>query len=371
MVATTSAKIEQAKREILSEVVAGVRASPGPVPLESLADRAVRALGHEKTIATAWAGAGSFSELLRRGLPAEISLSGEPPYMAYEPKRHQLAAAPIALEARDLPLESVAEAPTQDSPTLPPTAAAQRAAAAGGLADSGRSGLGARGSVPSHQASAIAANANSPGIQQSITRIQEACQAPPMAPQEYRLLFELMAKEINENDLIGAQTLANITQRAQERGLEIRRDDVRFILEVVSESDPWFEQGASANLFAGRFRNFVVARCRGQGLSLSADELDLIDAWFAGGTLPQSAPRNVPAAPTPPPAPSPAKATAKVAASRAGEQIIAAANATPSSNSRWWSGDEARPQVAEQRGVAAAPPQSEEFPRIVRTRLRG
>ena len=96
-----------------------------------------------------------------------------------------------------------------------------------------------------------------------------------------------MAKEISDNDLIGAQTLANITQRAQERGLDVRRDDVRFVLEVVSEADPWFEQGASANLFAGRFRNFVVARCRGQGLNLSADELDLIDAWFAGGTLPQ------------------------------------------------------------------------------------
>ena len=112
-----------------------------------------------------------------------------------------------------------------------------------------------------------------------------------------------MAKEITDNDLIGAQTLANITQRAQERGLDVRRDDVRFVLEVVSEADPWFEQGASANLFAGRFRNFVVARCRGQGLNLSADELDLIDAWFAGGTLPQQlaarAPRlRPPQAPT-------------------------------------------------------------------------
>ena len=126
------------------------------------------------------------------------------------------------------------------------------------------------------------------GVQQSIARIQEACQAPPLAPPEYRLLFEIMAKEITDNDLIGAQTLTNITQRAQERGLDLRRDDVRFVLEVVSEADPWFEQGASANLFAGRFRNFVVARCRGQGLTLSADELDLIDAWFAGGTLPQS-----------------------------------------------------------------------------------
>ena len=160
--------------------------------------------------------------------------------------------------------------------------------------------------------------ANSAAIQQSIARIQDACQAPPLAPHEYRLLFEVMAKEISDNDLIGAQTLANITQRAQDRGLGVRRDDVRFVLEVVSEADPWFEQGASANLFAGRFRNFVVARCRGQGLNLSADELDLIDAWFAGGTLPQplmaagspAAPPPPAQAPPPPPLAQPLRAAA-------------------------------------------------------------
>ena len=157
--------------------------------------------------------------------------------------------------------------------------------------DTAKAAPSPHGSVRQERAEAPSA------IQQSIARIQEACQAPPLAPPEYRVLFEIMAKEINENDLIGAQTLTNITQRAQERGLDVRRDDVRFMLEVVSEADPWFEQGASANLFAGRFRNFVVARCRGQGLNLSADELDLIDAWFAGGTMPASAgaartPRN-------------------------------------------------------------------------------
>ena len=86
------------------------------------------------------------------------------------------------------------------------------------------------------------------------------------------MLFEIMAKEIGDNDLTGVQTLSNIAERAQERGIELRRDDVRFVLEVVSEADPWFEQGASVDVFATRFRNFVVARCRGQGLSLSAGE---------------------------------------------------------------------------------------------------
>jgi hypothetical protein len=204
------------------------------------------------------------------------------------------------------------------------------------------------------------------GVQQSIARIQEACQAPPLAPPEYRLLFEIMAKEITDNDLIGAQTLTNITQRAQERGLDLRRDDVRFVLEVVSEADPWFEQGASANLFAGRFRNFVVARCRGQGLTLSADELDLIDAWFAGGTLPQG--MGTP------------KATQKSAAAPAYQAPAvqapqtAPATAEERAPQRWWSLDDGRSHTAEQRTAAQSPSahaQGDEFPRIVRTRLRG
>jgi NYN domain len=395
-------KIEDARRAILAEVVAGVRASAAPVPLEALADRALRALGHEKTIATGWAGAGSFRELLRRNLPEEIRLTGEPPYLAFDAKRHLDEPAPrVALEVHDVaseigapgsaaqiaaaapePLPHFEPAPIGQRPAAAGPAAARRPALEGPPAPSYRPPpLQQEAVVPQHaEAAAPLPRAPAPqqpaapapqraeapsAIQQSIARIQEACQAPPMAPPEYRLLFEIMAKEINDNDLIGAQTLTNITQRAQERGLDVRRDDVRFVLEVVSEADPWFEQGASANLFAGRFRNFVVARCRGQGLNLSADELDLIDAWFAGGALPQSmAPKigATPAAPAIAVQPSPAQPAA-----------------TEGRASRWWSLDDGRSHNLDQRtatpttapasGTSAG--QAEEFPRIVRTRLRG
>ena len=132
-------------------------------------------------------------------------------------------------------------------------------------------------SLPATQRTAQGAAA----IQQSIARIHEASQAPTLSPQDYRTLFDVMAQEIAANGLAGSQTLVNIVKRAESVGIEIRRDDVRFVLDVVSEADPWFDQGASPSLFACRFRNFVVARCRGQGLNLSADELDLIEAWFA------------------------------------------------------------------------------------------
>jgi hypothetical protein len=192
-----------------------------------------------------------------------------------------------------------------------------------------------------------------------------------------------MAEEINENDLIGAQTLANITHRAQERGLEVRRDDVRFILEVVSESDPWFEQGASANLFAGRFRNFVVARCRGQGLNLSADELDLIDAWFAGG--------NMPPAPPPQAGQAARSASSRPTASTAATVPSARAGAAPpvslptpapapaaAAGGRWWSSETGTADTPNTEAAAPAQPAAgaepapgDEFPRFVRSRLRG
>jgi hypothetical protein len=336
------AKIEEVRREILAEVIAGVRASAAPVPLEALADRALRALGHERTIATAWAGAGSFRELLRRSLPDEIKITAEPPYLVFDVKRHReerlvrlgpdsdkaatLATRvdpiaeppPLHTMTESAPGGSVARAETDPERDAEARAslrhaqpiraeASQRAEPAAAASAPPREAI----AMPSPQAAPPPQRLDSPSpIQQTIARIQEACQAPPLAPQEYRALFEIMAKEINDNDLLGVQTLNTITQRAYERGIDLRRDDVRFVLEVVSEADPWFEQGASADLFASRFRTFVVARCRGQGLNLSTDELDLIDAWFLGTGLAQrlalrgSSGRATPAiaAPTTPPA---------------------------------------------------------------------
>jgi hypothetical protein len=353
-----SDRIEDVRREIMAEVVASIRASAAPIPLEALADRATRALGHEKTIATSWAGAGSFRELLRRNLPDGISLSDEPPYTAFDAKRlvTALEVSDAALPAPAIPSRIAAPGPDPAASALlePPTAKAPATAAPAPAAAT------AGGTATRSPAQATAPGAGA--IQQSIARIQEACQAPPLAPHEYRLLFEVMANEISAQDLISGQTLTNIVQRAQEKGLELRRDDVRFVLEVVSEADPWFEQGASANLFAGRFRNFVVARCRGQGLNLSADELDLIDAWFAGGSLPQ---------------PPPARATPAQTAALPGQgapqrqpQAQQPAPAPASSGGRWWSFDDGRKHGKD--GPVMATSGAEEFPRIVtRGRVRG
>jgi hypothetical protein len=377
------ASFEATRRAIIDEVAATVRAAHAPVPLEVLADRAVRTIGHDRTIGTGWAGAGGFRELLLQGLPQGLRLSGEPPYVVIDTQRHVAAQppAPPRLESRPTPppldiadqqgfgLGSIRQGdglPMRGGNPAAPAAQGGTMLARRPLQDAPQPAAPPAPMLktePLHQQPAPPASpAQSPGssIQQSIARIHEACKAPPLAPPEYRMLFETIAQEITENGLIGAQTIQNITQRAQERGIDVRRDDVRFVLEVVSEADPWFEQGASANLFAGRFRNFVVARCRSQGLTLSADELDLVEAWFAGSGLPTASVRQ-PAgaspsfAPTPPPRPT-----------------------APPPETAYWSGiEESRQQVPDTRGRLQQGPgeqgdiHGDDFPRIVRTRLRG
>ncbi len=406
------------RHEIIADVVQAVQASPSPVPLEVLADRAVRSIGHDRTVATSWAGAGSFRDLLAQSLPDDLRLSDQPPYLVIDTRRHLQTkrAAPLpempdmremreSRELREL-APSRAIAPPSQSPATTRGGFAEPAANHGNLTRRTQPAFDhheedfrperalmppaastpeprsltptprySQGDMPAREPSHRQPNLAAPltpaqapkpapqthaaapaqgistpaaatpparpkeggsAIQQSIARIHEACQAPPLAPPEYRTLFEVMALEINENNLLGAQTIQNVLRRAQEHGLELRRDDVRFVMDVVSEADPWFEQGASANLFAGRFRNFVVARCRGQGLKLSADELDLIEAWFVGNG-----------------------GTAGAMTQRPQAQQSAA------------------PYTPPHAGTQPAPPRtadeftSDEFPRIVRTRLRG
>ena len=469
-IVTTSIQNEDVAREIIGEVVAAVRTASVPMPLEALADRAIRALGHDRTIGSNWAGTGGFRDLLTRHLPEDIRMTEQPPYLAFEvrravespiltqrieapqpaapvqttpapqppqaeprfdraaffaslPSASQIAAAQPIVNIPTTPLQPVEQPaapvhiPAAQPPARPTTPAyAQQLAAIQAQQVQVSAQIAAQPQIPNarpafelprapasqsnvlpqhadiaayqaqfqqpaHVAMPVAAplqpaaqaappmpmapvmqapHVQQPRppaqprsaeaaqvLQQSIARIHEACQAPPLAPPEYRVLFECMATEIAEQGLLGAQTLVNIVARAQAYGAELRRDDVRFALEVVGDADPWFEQGASANLFAGRFRNYVVARCRGQGLTLTPDELDLIDAWFAGLGQPQVQQR-LPQQPMPQQQPMPP---------RQRQPTIA----VPSAD-RWWN------QAPEQAPNFEA---ADEFPRIVKNRLRG
>lgn len=338
------------RKLIIDDVVRAVLSAPAPQPLEALADLMLRTHGHDKTAGAGWGGKGSFRELLLSDLPESVKITDQAPYFAYDVSR-TLAG---GTRAKQQALPEPAPAQPQPAPTAAPAPAATQPAAA---------------QAPERERPAPSADM----LQQSIARIHEACQAPPISPPEYRALFSVLAQEITENQLQGVKTLENVVGRAKELGIDINRDDVRFVLDVVSEADPWFENGASAKLFAGRFRNFVVARCRSQGLNLSADELDLIDAWFAGGPS-RSAPEASKEVPALQSTPAPA------------------ATAQPAPQGDWWAGGQRTPGQAPAYPVSggnvpplasalgpaptslsAAKPTDDydDFPRIVRDRLRG
>ena len=397
--------VTELRREIIGEIVTLVRQAGQPVPLEALADRLVRQLGHEKTAGSGWGGTGGFRDLLTANLPEEFRLSGQAPFVVFEVAR-MLPVEPLQRPQQTLrPEPALRQEPVQrpettlrSEPTLraepqrldrtppavqrtlTPAPAAQPAAPIQPLAERtpmpalqspsaprlepslppdltpGRPQLSAQpvSQPPAAQRTQVGAQAMA--IQQAVARIYEACQAPPLSPPEYRAVFEIMAAEITSRGLTGAPTLDNIVTRAKELGIEIRRDDVRFLLDVVSESDPWFEQGAAPNLFASRFRNFVVARCRSHGLALTADELDLIEHWFAGS------------ASLAPPAAQPAPPQRALSASPVQQPAVAAPTAQNAPQAdRWWSMD--APQGSDPLGPTT--PGTDDFPRIIRSRMRG
>src|SRR5258706_15400171 len=106
---------EALRQEIMIEIVQAVRGANAPVPLEALAERALRALGHEKTVGSNWAGAGTFRELLLQSLPDGLRLTDQPPYVVFDATR-QLAAEAVATNHRSETIERASLLPDVRQP---------------------------------------------------------------------------------------------------------------------------------------------------------------------------------------------------------------------------------------------------------------
>jgi NYN domain len=118
-VLTTSIQHEDIARQIITEVVNAVRSASVPMPLEALADRAIRALGHDRTIGSNWAGTGGFRDLLTRHLPEDVRMTEQPPYLAFEARRSVEAPVPVQrLEVAPAPMP--AQAASMQVPSTPP-----------------------------------------------------------------------------------------------------------------------------------------------------------------------------------------------------------------------------------------------------------
>lgn len=329
--------IPACRAEIVSEIVRSVLSASAPQPLEALAERAIRVLGHAKTVGTEWGGAGNFRDLLTQDLPDSIALTEQAPFFAYDVSR-AIARSDQQRLASPQPSAPVEEAPSESELTLapPPTASTPP--------------------EPAQPAAEAFTPEKAKTLQDSIALIHQACKAPPLSPPEYRAVFTLLANEIGTNQMQGHQTIENVRALASELGIDAKKEDIRFIIDVVGKQDPWFEQGASALVFASRFRNFVIGQCQDAGMQLSADEIDLIDAWFAGGTTTEQSETRKEADTQPARAPQTEQAAASLPL---GERTA-----------RWWQ------ETAGSRGdddlgaISGDNDRADEFPRIVRNRLK-
>lgn len=327
------------RAEIIADVTRSVLSASAPQPLEALAERAIRTVGHAKTVGTEWGGAGSFRDLLSQDLPKTVNLTEQAPFFAYDVSRAIARNDPnrIAPPTRPVPAPEVIDTP---EPEAEPVAAAPEP-----VTDF----------APERAAS----------LQESIGLIHQASKAPPLSPPEYRAVFTLLANEISTNQMQGHQTINNVRALAHELGIEAKNEDVRFIIDVVGQQDPWFEKGASAIVFASRFRNFVIARCQDADMDLSADEIDLIDAWFAGGQENNST-TEAPAAEQP--AATPRTATQQPTPSGADQALDAIRAPLGERTARWW--QETGGAKENDLALAGDNDSPDEFPRIVRNRLK-
>ena len=237
--------------EILDLVVQAAREAEKPVPIAYLANRAMKELGHAKTVGTNWAGCGGFLNFLSRNLPDNLRLTEAPPHSVYDPARHQIEGG-AEEEQRQSGLQRAA-------PHAPQSPGGNR------LSD----------------------------LQNSITRIYEASKAPPLPPSEYQLLFSLIAAEVSERGFQPGRTVDAVLARAEQNGVRFAQQDVSFVISAVDDMDPWLEHSRTPGAIARAYRDVILSRCKKAGLELTDDEHQLIEVWFgaaqwSGGAAGQS-----------------------------------------------------------------------------------
>ncbi|MEN2494531.1 MAG: hypothetical protein TECD_00434 [Hyphomicrobiaceae bacterium hypho_1] len=288
-VSNQSNEARQLSDQIVNSVLHKVLESNNPVPLELLSESVIRAIGYENTVGTHWAGHGSLHKLLTVHLPDNVKLSREAPYFAYDvsyvqdqrfiqtpessfslPDHSATTCGTSTTEEENTSVSSIQVLDTPKSTQL----FSKQSLISTEIRNSSVDG-------PDHVSGNQLTGLGTTELQETITRIQEACEAPPFSPPEYSTLLSILDQEISENQLQGVKTLQNIGYRAAKVGINISSDDVRYILDAVTEGDPWLDKGSSVALLSERLRSHVVRRCKEHGLHLSSAELELIDTWFS------------------------------------------------------------------------------------------
>lgn len=202
-----------------------VKDSETPVPMARAAQMVITKLG-DQVLASRWAGAGTFRDLLEGRNDPGFAVSSLKPGYLYDPERHQL--------------------PSDGRPDE--------------LAD------------------------QDPSLSSLAYRVHQLTDTPYLTPAEYGEVFRRIAEEVNEHGYFLTRTSKAVRDRCIEEGASIARASVNFILRGITFAGHRFGQsGPDDPLALGScfFRN-VLGLCESAGLPLGPEERDILAAWILG-----------------------------------------------------------------------------------------
>ncbi|HEX3530248.1 MAG TPA: NYN domain-containing protein [Thermoanaerobaculia bacterium] len=211
--------------QILEYVKGVVAASDSAVPMARAAQMVISRFGDD-VLASRWAGAGTFRDLLEGRQNPGFSISSLKPGYLFDPEHHQVPSdgRPDDLAAMDPVLGSLAY------------------------------------------------------------RVHQLTDTPYLTPEEYGQVFRHIAEEVNSHGYFLTRTSKAVRDRCIEEGATIARASVNFILRGITFGGHRFGQnGGDDPLTLARcfFRN-VLGLCESAGLQLDEAERQRISDWLLG-----------------------------------------------------------------------------------------
>ncbi len=201
-----------------------MEASDAAVPMARAAQMVISRFG-EQVLASRWAGAGTFRDLLEGRENPGFAISALKPGYIYDPARHQL---PIDGRPEEL--------------------------------------------VGDPQLNALA------------YRVHQLTDTPYLTRGDYARVFRLTAEEVNDHGYFLTRTSKSVRDRCIEEGSPIARASVNFILRGITFGGHRFGQNGSEEplaLGACFFRN-VVSLCDTAGIALDDQERETLSDWILG-----------------------------------------------------------------------------------------
>lgn len=210
--------------EILAFVRSVVESSDAAVPMARAAQMVISRFG-DQVLATRWAGAGTFRDLLEGRENPGFAISALKPGYVYDPARHQL------------PVDGRPEELVGD-----------------------------------------------PELNALAYRVHQLTDTPYLTRGEYSRVFRLTAEEVNEHGYFLTRTSKAVRDRCIEEGSPIARASVNFILRGITFGGHRFGQNGAEDplILASCFFRNVVSLCDGAGIAMDGKEIAVLEDWILG-----------------------------------------------------------------------------------------